>query len=64
MSKMTTPMAVFGGLALIAVSISLPTIIKTVRISEAHAEISGNELAFATTRIVKAIKEISACHNK
>ena len=63
MSKITMPLAVFGGLALIAASVSLPTIIKIAGISEAHAAISGSELSFATTRIVKAIKEISACQN-
>ena len=63
MSKMTMPMAVFGGLALIAISLSLPTILHTTAISEAQAEISGNELTFATTRIVKALTDISACRN-
>ena len=63
MFNVTMPRAVFGGLALIAISLSLPTITRTVPISEAQAEISGNELTFATTRIVKALTNISACRN-
>ena len=63
MSKMTMPMAVFGGLALIAVSLSLPTILHTVAISEAHAELQPHNIRAAATAIADAIQGISACRN-
>jgi len=63
MSKMTMPMAVFGGLALIAISLSLPTILHTTAISEAHADIFGDDIRDASRMISQAIKGISHCRN-
>ena len=63
MSKMTMPMAVFGGLALIAISLSLPTILHTTVISEAHAEIDNQDLFIPANKIAGAIYGLSACRN-
>lgn len=64
MSKMTMPMAVFGGLALIAVSLSLPTILHTAVISEARAATNYTAaIKNASSRIAREIKHISACRN-
>ena len=52
----------FGGLALIAISLSLPTITRTVGISEADVEVTNAIVLNAARKIASAIGGISACH--
>jgi hypothetical protein len=58
--KFNMPMAVFGGLALIAAAIAVPQIIKVQVISEANA---GDMVDYQLGRIAKAMSGISACRN-
>jgi len=64
--KFNMPMAVFGGLALIAAAIAVPQITKIQLIPEANAELSSIDLSIISngmSEIAGAMYGISACRN-
>ena len=58
--KFNMPMAVFGGLALIAAAIAVPQIIKVQVISEANAGMAAD---MYLSQIARAMMSISALRN-
>jgi hypothetical protein len=64
--KFNMPMAVFGGLALIAAAIAVPQIIEVQVISEANAAMDLQDFRMINGKlgdIAEAITRISACRN-
>ena len=61
MSKMTMPMAMFGGLALIAVALSLPTIVQ-LSSSEAHAALDMGDFNMIRDGIQDIVDAIRSCN--